>query len=98
MKCKIKNSSAIAFVGALAMLAACSDSENKNISGGITEDKGIVANLDVVGVSQKGPFVKGSEVTVQGIDCKTMKLTNEHFEGTSADSSFVPAASSSVTS
>ena len=81
MKSIIKNSSAIAFVGALAMLAACSDSENKNISGGITEDKGIVANLDVAGVSQKGPFVKGSAVTVQGIDCKTLKFTDEVFEG-----------------
>ena len=81
MKCKIKNSSAIAFVGALAMLAACSDSENKNISGGITEDKGIVANLDVAGVTQKGPFVKGSAVTVQGIDCETLKFTDEVFEG-----------------
>ena len=81
MKSIIKNSSAIAFVGALAMLAACSDPENKNISGGITEDKGIVANLDVAGVTQKGPFVKGSAVTVQGIDCETLKFTDEVFEG-----------------
>ena len=63
------------------MLAACSDPENKNISGGITEDKGIVANLDVAGVTQKGPFVKGSAVTVQGIDCETLKFTDEVFEG-----------------
>ena len=81
MKSIIKNSSAIAFVGALAMLAACSDPENKNISGGITEDKGIVANLNVAGVTQKGPFVKGSAVTVQGIDCETLKFTDEVFEG-----------------
>ncbi len=81
MKSIIKNSSAIAFVGALAMLGACSDPENKNISGGITEDKGIVANLDVAGVTQKGPFVKGSAVTVQGIDCKTLKFTDEVFDG-----------------
>ena len=81
MKSKIKTGSAIALVGALAMLAACSDSESKNISGGVTEDKGIVANLDVAGVSQKGPFVEGSAVTVQGIDCKTLKFTDEVFEG-----------------
>ena len=81
MKSKIKTGSAIALVGALAMLAACSDSESKNISGGVTEDKGIVANLDVAGVSQKGPFVKGSAVTVQGIDCKTLKFTDEVFDG-----------------
>lgn len=82
MKSKIKTGSAIALVGALAMLAACSDSESKNISGGVTEDKGIVANLNVAGVSQKGPFVEGSSVTVQGIDCKTLKFTDEVFEGT----------------
>ena len=27
-----------------------------------------IKNLDIAGVSQKGPFVKGSAVTVQGID------------------------------
>ncbi len=40
-----------------------------------------IKNLDIAGVSQKGPFAKGSAVTVQGIDCKTMELTNESFEG-----------------
>ena len=40
-----------------------------------------IKNLDIAGVSQKGPFVKGSAVTVQGIDCKTMKFTDEVFEG-----------------
>ena len=40
-----------------------------------------IKNLDIAGVSQKGPFVKGSAVTVQGIDCKTMKFKEEIFEG-----------------
>lgn len=40
-----------------------------------------IKNLDIAGVSQKGPFVKGSAVTVQGIDCKTMEFTDEVFEG-----------------
>ena len=40
-----------------------------------------VKDLDVAGLAQKGPFVKGSAVTVQGIDCKTMKFTNEEFTG-----------------
>ena len=64
-----------------AMFWACSD--DKSVAGGSTEDAGIVAikNLDVAGVTQKGPFVKGSAVTVQGIDCKTLELTDEHFEG-----------------
>ena len=40
-----------------------------------------IKNLDIAGVSQKGPFVKGSAVTVQGINCKTMEFTDEVFEG-----------------
>ena len=40
-----------------------------------------VRDLDVAGLAQKGPFVKGSAVAVQGIDCKTMKFTNEKFSG-----------------
>ena len=66
-----------------AMFWACSSSDDKSVAGGSTEDAGIIAikDLDVAGVTQKGPFVKGSAVTVQGIDCKTLQLTNEHFEG-----------------
>ncbi|PWJ34617.1 fibrobacter succinogenes major paralogous domain-containing protein [Fibrobacter succinogenes] len=61
------------------MFAACSEDK---VAGGITEDAGLaIKNLDVAGVSQKGPFVKGSAVTVQGIDCKTMEFTDEVFEG-----------------
>ena len=64
---------------ALAVLmAACS---NDKMAGGTTEDAGIIANLDVAGLAQKGPFVKGSVVTVRGVDCKTMEFTDEVFEG-----------------
>ena len=65
------------------MFWACSSSDDKSVAGGSTEDAGIIAikNLDVAGLTQKGPFVKGSAVTVQGIDCKTLELTDEHFEG-----------------
>ena len=58
---------------------ACSDSDKT--AGGTTEDAGIIADLNVAGLTQKGPFVKGSAVTVQGIDCKTLKFTDEKFEG-----------------
>ncbi len=59
---------------------ACSDDKTAGTS---VESEGIYAvkNLDVAGVSQKGPFVKGSAVKVQGIDCKTLKFTDEVFEG-----------------
>ena len=71
----------VAFASIVVM--ACSSSDDKSVAGGTTEDAGIVAikNLDVAGVTQKGPFVKGSAVTVQGIDCKTLQLTDELFEG-----------------
>lgn len=67
---------AFAFV---SMFSACSE----KVAGGSSDDSGIYAvkDLDVAGVSQKGPFVKSSAVTVQGIDCKTVKLTHEIFEG-----------------
>lgn len=61
------------------MLCACSDGDKT--AGGTTEDAGIIADLNVAGVAQKGPLVKGSEVTVRGIDCKTFKSTGERFDG-----------------
>ena len=66
---------------AMALFAGCT---NDNVAGGASGDAGVVAVKDweVAGVSQKGPFVTGSAVTVQGIDCKTLKLTDERFDGT----------------
>ena len=61
------------------LLTSCSDDR---VAGGTTEDAGLaIKNLDVAGLAQKGPFVKGSVVTVQGVDCKTMDFTDEVFEG-----------------
>ena len=61
-----------------AMFWACSGKDG--VAGGASGDMGIVAK-DIAGEAQKGPFVKGSAVTVQGIDCKTLELTDEIFEG-----------------
>ena len=73
----------ICALASMAFLAACSSSDDKSVAGGASGDAGVVAvkDLDVAGVSQKGPFVKGSAVKVQGIDCKTMKPTDEVYEG-----------------
>ena len=71
---------AFAFAAACAFVVACSPSNDDGVAGGTSEDAGIIADLNVAGVAQKGPFVKGSAVTVQGVDCKTMKLTGEKFE------------------
>jgi len=70
---------ATAFALASAFVVACSDSDKT--AGGTTEDAGIIADLNVAGLTQKGPFAKGSAVTVQGIDCQTMELTDEKFSG-----------------
>ena len=65
-------------LAAMAVLTACSDKQD--VAGGASGDMGIVAK-DIAGEALKGPFVKGSAVTVQGIDCKTMKFSDEVFEG-----------------
>ena len=75
----LKWGAALGVLAVSAMFWACSD--DKSVAGGSTEDAGIIANLNVAGLTQKGPFVKGSEVTVQGINCKTLELTDEVFEG-----------------
>ena len=76
--------SGVVWIMPLAMASivatACSD-DDSGFAGGSTEDAGIIANLNVAGLTQKGPFVKGAAVTVQGIDCKTLKFTDELFEG-----------------
>lgn len=72
---------ASAFIG-MSLFAACSSTDDKGVAGGVSEDAGFVAlkDVEVAGVAQKGPFVKGATVTVQGIDCKTMELSDEIFE------------------
>ena len=67
------------FLMVLVMFWACSDSDKT--AGGTTEDAGVIADLNVAGLTQKGPFAKGSAVTVQGVDCQTMELTGEKFTG-----------------
>lgn len=66
---------------AVLFLAACGD-DNKN-AGGTVEDGEVVAIVDkmISGVSQKGPFVNGSSVTVQELDGKTLAQTGLGFEG-----------------
>ena len=66
---------------AVALMVACSGSDDKSVAGGTSDDAGIIADLNVAGLAQKGPFVKGSVVTVRGIDCKTLKFTDEVFNG-----------------
>ena len=69
------------FAGLLLLLSFCACSDGDKTAGGTSEDAGIIAELNVAGVAQKGPFAKGSAVTVQGVDCKTLKFTDDFFEG-----------------
>ena len=80
---KTKMGLVVASAFGLSIMAACSGSDEKGVAGGVSEDAGFYAlkDVEVAGVAQKGPFVKGSEVVVQGIDCKTMELSDERFEG-----------------
>jgi uncharacterized protein (TIGR02145 family) len=59
---------------------ACSDGKTAGTDEQV-EGSYAIKDLDVAGLAQKGPFVKGSEVTVQGLDCKTMEFTEEKFTG-----------------
>jgi hypothetical protein len=83
------------FAIGMIFMAACSD-DSKDTAGTSEESEGLYAveNLDVAGLAQKGPFVKGSAVTVQGIDCKTMKL---HRRGSSREKSRATRATLALT-
>ena len=68
-------------IAAVAMLlTACAGDD---VAGGASGDAGVVAVKDweVAGVSQKGPFVTGSVVTVQELDGITLKQTGKSFKG-----------------
>lgn len=71
-----------AFALGSIFMAACSDGDKT--AGTSEESEGIVAVTDweVAGVSQKGPFVTGSAVTVQELDGITLKQTGKSFKGT----------------
>lgn len=71
-----------ALVSMSLFVAACSSSAEKSIAGGTTEDAGIVAITDrvVSGVSQKGPFLVGTSVTIQELDGQTLDQTGKSFK------------------
>ena len=75
----LKASAAISFG---IFLTACGEDSNKT-SGGSVEDQEVVAISDktISGVSQKGPFVNGSSVTVQELDGETLAQTGNSYEG-----------------
>lgn len=65
----------------LLFVVACSD-KDKN-AGGTSEAENSIAieNKDIAGVSQKGPFVKGSSVTLYELNFETRAQTGKSFLG-----------------
>ena len=64
----------------IALFFACSEN---NMAGGTSEEaEGIVAITDreIAGVTQKGPFLVGSSVTIQELDGKTLVQTGRSFK------------------
>ena len=62
---------------------ASSESENSSAqdltSSGKSDTGAVVKNKTISGVSQKGPFVKGSSVTVQELDGESLAQTGKSF-------------------
>ncbi len=66
-------------------MAGCS---NENVAGGASGDAGVVSgdtvdcvikNREIAGVTQKGPFLTGSSLTVQELDGETLAQTGKSF-------------------
>lgn len=73
----------------LSLFAACGDDGSKT-AGGAVEDQEVnasseeivpIENKTISGVSQKGPFVNGSSVTVQELDGESLVQTGNSFKG-----------------
>lgn len=80
-----KNFAALsAFVGcaAFALFSGCGDDSSAQ---GVSADARLeivsISDKSISGVSQKGPFVTGSSVTLQELDGKTLSQTGKSFKG-----------------
>lgn len=78
-----KKYSLAAFSLALAFIACSDDSSSSSSNSEQTVDSDIVSieNKTVRGVSQKGPFLNGSSVTVQELNAHSLAQTGKSFEG-----------------
>lgn len=79
----------LALIAATCLLTGCGDNDkDPGVAGGSVEDQEIIAeeiipieDKTISGVSQKGPFVNGSSVTVQELEGKTLAQTGRSYEG-----------------
>lgn len=71
------------FVASLSFVYLACSSDDKDTAGGVVIDQGIIAidNKTVAGVSQKGPFVKGTLVDLYGLSSNYVQSGSEIFTG-----------------
>ena len=75
----------VCVLAATAFLSACSSSDDKDVSGGASGDMGVVtiADKELAGVAQKGPFVKGSNVVLKETAADgSLELTGREYNTT----------------
>ncbi len=71
------------FVASLSFVYLACSSDDKDTAGGVVIDQGVIAieNKTVAGVSQKGPFVKGTLVDLYGLSSNYVQSGSEIFTG-----------------
>ena len=85
MKSKTLKLGLLASIALVAlMFNSCGDDGGSSGNGGGNNGpsgEAVIENKTITGVSQKGPFVNGSSVTVQELDGKTLAQTGKSFKG-----------------
>lgn len=71
------------FIASLSFVYLACSSDDKDTAGGVVIDQGVIAieNKTVAGVSQKGPFVKGTLVDLYGLSSNYVQSGSEIFTG-----------------
>ena len=68
---------------ALVLFSACSDNDSSKEAGGASEAENAIAIEDktIAGVSEKGPFINGSAVTIYELDFENLAQTGRTYTG-----------------
>ena len=68
---------------ALVLFSACSDNDSSKEAGGASEAENAIAIEDktIAGVSEKGPFINGSAVTIYELDFENLGQTGRTYTG-----------------
>ena len=77
----MKNKLVLTMFAAAIFFVGCSNGDDKKSTGGSSEAENAIADKTVAGVSQKGPFVSGSTVTLYEVDGDNLVQTGKTFTG-----------------